>query len=829
MRWARLLLSLAAALQAGPALAAEPVRVYGLERESHIGRERLLVFAEAPVRYELTESEPGTLILAIPGAALDPSAPRRVEGAPEGSIRRVSAFERADVDTPEVRLVITTAAGAKPQVSQRGSILALDFLREEAPEQSLSLQFRDADISEVVRRVGAATGQRFLFDERLRGRVTMIVPDPLGHREAEELLHAMLLVRGFVALPTPSGALKVLPIASTPEGAPFARGARDEAGDAPITTLLRLEAADAGDVATQLGPWVGSSHVVQAFEPTNSLILAGSENGLRTLLTLVRALDAAADDAVFVRRLRHTDAPKTAEFLERMYDRPGIPPQRVAFVPDERANSLLIRVPAGIADEVKERIARLDRPAVGEGNVAVIPLRYVDAQEFGTMLGELAAGGGAEDRAFGLQGRKLGLAVDEGTHSLVASGDPETLRILRELVDELDRIPPRVSVEVLVLEVTTDRSLSLGFDALLRLGSGRSLSEIQLNPSGGGLFDPSEASSGPAGAVRVTRDPLLIPILDENGVPTGALLPVSRESYVLTADEREVSTEVLQRPHLLVASGSEQEIVAGDNIPIPVASTEQDNPLQTRQTIQRQDVGITLRVDPTVGEAGDVELGLLVETARLAPSAAGDVSQVGPTVRTRSLETRVRVADDEWVVIGLGHQPEFTDRVVGVPFVKDIPLLGNFFRRTEKRERDSELVLAVQARIGRTRDDLIADSIRRRLGFERSLTRVKGLEAERDGPVALRISSRSSEAQARAIEEAFRSDDHPPRLVSWDSDGIRHFDVLLTGFRSIAEAAAATGALAAEGWAPQIVVVPDAEPDSSALHARPSEPPTSPF
>jgi hypothetical protein len=165
----------------------------------------------------------------------------------------------------------------------------------------------------------------------------------------------------------------------------------------------------------------------------------------------------------------------------------------------------------------------------------------------------------------------------------------------------------------------------------------------------------------------------------------------------------------------------------------------------------------------------------------------------------------------------------------GTPFFKDIPVIGHFFRTTSTVDVQSQLVVAVQSSIERTRDELLADTIRRRIGFERSLTRTQGLDPARDGPVALLLATLDSRAEADATAESLRTDGREVHVVTWRAwDDERH-DVLLTGFSSVVEAAEAARPLAAEGWAAQIVVVPGAEPQPWYLHARPNEPPTAPF
>ncbi len=830
MRWSRAWLLLSVVWPAALAQAAEPARVYGIELESHAERQRLLLFADAPIAFELIEADPRTLIVSLPGAVLDPSAPRRVLPAQPGPVSHVTAFDRADVAAPEVRVVIARQPGAAPQVSQRGAIVALDFAGAAAPEPGIVLQYRDADIAQVVRDVAKATGERFLFDDQLSGVITIIGPDRLSRREALELLHTALLATGFAAVPSPGGPLKILPIEGVAASAPYDWRPLGDGSDAPVATLVRLEAADAEDLVAQLEPWIGQSAVVQPVAESNSLILVGSETRLSTLLQLVRALDSASRDVVIVRRLRHADAVRMADIFSELYGDGEVLGERFRVSADERGNKLVIRAPADREDELRERLRQLDRPAEVRGNLDVLRLRYVDPERFGQLLGELAAGtagapGAARSAASGLQGRSFTFSIDPPTRSLVVQGDAATLSLVRELVDELDRPPARISVEVLVLELTADHALELGFDALFRTASSAIAAEIALDPSGGGLIQPGQGTTA-GGAARVTSNPLLFPIVDANGNPTAVLLPA--ESFVITADEREVESRILLRPHLLVASGEEQQIFVGDNIPVSVASATQGNVLQTQTNVERYDVGTTLRVRPTLGEQGRIQLELRIETSQVGPSAAGDVDVVGPTILERSVETTVHLADGEWAVVGLGHQPELQQRVVGTPFLMNVPVLGNFFRTTRDRELISQLVIAVQGRVRRSPDEMTAESIRRRLGFERSLARTTELRESEDGPVAVLVTTRSSREQAEALAESFPAGDHPARVVRWEFDGVESFDVYLTRFRSIAEAGEAAAPLAVEGWTPQLVVVPQADPDSSALHLRPLESETTP-
>ena len=172
-------------------------------------------------------------------------------------------------------------------------------------------------------------------------------------------------------------------------------------------------------------------------------------------------------------------------------------------------------------------------------------------------------------------GNCFAVAVHVPTHALVLHADRETIGILQDVIDELDRPPPTIAVEVIVLEVTSDSSLDLGFDALIPLTTPKSprdlIASVFMDPTGGGFLQPGEGT-GPAYAARFTRAPLLLPIVDADGDVVGTL-PVPRGTAVLTANEGVADSTVLMRPHLRMLAGEEQEIFAGNNLPIPVSTT----------------------------------------------------------------------------------------------------------------------------------------------------------------------------------------------------------------------------------------------------------------
>jgi general secretion pathway protein D len=477
---------------------------------------------------------------------------------------------------------------------------------------------------------------------------------------------------------------------------------------------------------------------------------------------------------------------------------------------------------------VRDWLARLDQPPPEGGVVRVIRLEHADPEALADQLRGLASAAQADPEVpatRALAGRALSLAVHRPTRSLVLVAEPDTLRVVDELVAALDLPAPLVAVEALVLEVTTSASLALGFDAFVPLTDPKAaddlVASVLSNPSGGGLLQPNPDQPVDF-AARFTRAPLVVPIVDASGNATTLLVP--RESFVVTADDHEIQTRLLMRPHLVATNGEEQEVFVGNNVPILSASTASAAgdvaagggdgapaaPLQVRTDIERQDVGLRLRVRPSVGEAGGVRLGLELEVSDVAPSVAGDVEEVGVTLTQRTLTATVQLADGEFAVVGMG--PRRVERRVerGTPFVSAIPFLGAFFRSERTETARTELLVAAQAWILRGPEERVAETVARRLAFERSLARTAGLSGGGEAGWAVWIASAGSEHEAEEIASGVALGGvPPPRVTRWDFDGSPRYDVFVPGFESLAQAGAAANELARAGYRSRVVAVPE--------------------
>ena len=392
---------------------------------------------------------------------------------------------------------------------------------------------------------------------------------------------------------------------------------------------------------------------------------------------------------------------------------------------------------------MRDFIARVDRPAPARGLLHVIPVEHGNPEKLAEILTALQSGDAnriskAAGRSFdpvtgagSLAGRSYAVVVDPPTHSLVVEADGETAAVLSDVVAELDKIPRQVDVELTVMELTTSHGVDLAFDFLLPLTDPNSAEDpiafVAGMPSGASsLFDGTRVEQTIAPLVglppvdkallaRFTREPILVPVLIN-----GQIVPVAvpRESAAITANDQNIYTRLILRPRLTVISGEENEIFIGDNVPILTESTNTGNPLQTSQNVERQDVGVVLRVKPTLGEAGGIVLDLTAEVSALAPALSTTSSaNLGPTIRERTLTSTIRLDHDRVAVIGWHAGPASMTMETGTPWLRSIPILGWLFRSSQDVVLESHLVFMISAWLDDPEVRALADMLAK--AFER--------------------------------------------------------------------------------------------------------------
>ena len=682
---------------------------------------------------------------------------------------------------------LLAAVGASAQITpgQREEIVVED--------DGVQLDFNDVELSVVIDTIAQLTRKNFIYDDRVRGRVTIVSPSKISVEQAYAVFESVLQVKGFTTVTTPGGVIKVIPIREAKES--NIETVRDERmtpdSDRFVTRLIPLRYIDAEAITATLKPLVSKDASMVAYPPTNTVILTDSASNIRRILAILDSIDVETyKEELAVIKIEHADATNMAQQLSEIFGaevsstsasaarrtrarRTAAQPAAavpsgtplagaVRILTDERTNSLIVLTSRPRLAEIREVVAKLDIPVQGGGRVHVYYLKHADAEELAATLSSLvsggpaaapAGGGGATPQALRAAITELaeGVSVtaDPPTNSLVIQASQEGFNTLSQVIALLDIQRPQVLVEALIMEVDVSDAEELGFSGVYRFDDGSDSFTI------GSLTDGSDASAG----ARVTGDLIgsaLSSFFGGFNITKGA----STITGLIRASARDSRTNIVSAPHVLTSDNEEAEIKVGDNIPIITsrvtsASTEVSaaNPA-TSVNVERQDIGVTLRVTPQISEGDTVRLQIFQEitqvndtlSAQVAGVAGGgSVADTGVSLSKRNVENTVVVQDGETVVIGGLLQDVYVDSVDKVPYLGDIPILGWLFKSTSRNLTKVNLLVFLTPHVVRTEMDLEQDTIRKREEFyERSQESLQLSERERTERDARRLAAEAA-------------------------------------------------------------------------------------
>ena len=643
----------------------------------------------------------------------------------------------------------------------------------------VNLDFEDVELAVVIDTIAKLTGKNFVYDDRVRGRVTIISPSPIPVAQAFTVFESVLQVKGFTTVEAPGGVLKVIPIRDAKETSISTErsGLKRLDSDRFVTRLIPLSYVDAEQISNTLKPLVSKEAALVSYAGTNTIILTDSASNITRILSIIEAIDVETfKEELALIRLQYADATVVADQLSQLFGaevvsgarataaaarvrarpqpvvpgqpQPGQSPEatrrgQLKIITDERTNSLVALASRSTLEDVRDFIRKIDVPVEGGGRIQVYYLKHADAEELADTLNSLlggggGGGGGGRGGAQGLQGTpqlpgQVPEAVsgvelvtsDVATNSLVIQASPEGYQVLLSVIEKLDISRPQVLVEALILEVGLTDNKDLGFNGLVRLVNGAT--DITVASATGA------ATTGIGGAAAGAASPFLTNFLrrtfkvDDKGQPTsnGSLI-----QGIITAGATDNSINILSAPHILTSDNEEAEILVGNNIPIitsrvqsagTTATTTIDPSLATSVNVERQDIGVTLRVTPQITEGNTMRLEIFQEITDINNQiqGVGNVNQVGPALSNRRIENVVVVADNETVVIGGLIGDRYQDDVTKVPWLGDIPVLGWLFKTQNKKLGKANLLVFLTPHIVRNAEDLEKQSIVKREEFRR--------------------------------------------------------------------------------------------------------------
>lgn len=570
-----------------------------------------------------------------------------------------------------------------------------------AQQATITPNYKEADIRQIIEAVGEVTQKNFIIDTRVNAKVTMLSSTPMTPDAFYEAFLSILAVHGYVAIKT-GDIIKIVPDATARQFAgPIGTGSA--AGDDDIVTqVIKVENVGAAQLVPILRPLIPQYGHLAAHPGSNMLIISDRASNVARMLSIIRRIDQSNDDDIEVVRLEFASAAEIVRIMTSLTQQPradGVP-VNTSLVADARTNSVLIGGDKSERLRLRALIAHLDSPLEDGGDTQVRYLRYADAEDLSAKLQThftaqvQAASAGA---AAGPAGSSdVSVWADTQTNALVVNAPPKMMRSLMQIVDRLDIRRAQVLVEAIIVEVIADKTAELGITwAVEGVSSNTPIATTNFPDFGAGVVQLG-AAAGSGGTIDPTGligEGMTFGLgrISESGVSFAA---------ILHALEGNADTNIISTPSIVTTDNEEASINVGQEVPFVTGSFTNAggtagsvNPFQT---IQREQVGVKLTIKPQINEGNSLLLEISQEISSLAQSAAGAVDLI---TNERTLETTVIVDDGQILVLGGLLEDVMRESEQRVPFLGAIPGIGALFRSRKTDLVKTNLLIFIRPKI----------------------------------------------------------------------------------------------------------------------------------
>jgi general secretion pathway protein D len=562
----------------------------------------------------------------------------------------------------------------------------------------LTPNYREADIRVVADQVQQVIGRPIIIDPRVRAQVTVLSNAPMSPEGFYKLFLSTLEVHGFVALDS-GDAIQIVPDAN----------ARFGQGDDYVTQAIVLDNIGAAQLVPILRPLLPQSAHLAAHPPSNALIVADRPNNIARMMSLIRRMDQAGTQDIEVIGLENASADEVVRMLSSLNQAAqasgGTPPVQV--IADTRTNSVLLSGSGAARLQYRALVAHLDTPSAQGGDTLVTYLNYADAEELATKLqaqfggttGRAAPAAGAEGGAAGAAAGPVSIWADAGTNALVINAPERVRQDMLAVVKQIDIPRLQVMVDAIIVEISEEKAAELGVTWLVN-GDGTGFGLTNFTSTTGGILQLAQAASGDTPDPGVIRDGATFGIgkVSDTGTSWAA---------VLSALHGDADTNIVSTPHIVTLDNEEAEIKVGQEVPFltgQYSSTGSGNNgnVNPFQTIQREEVGTSLKITPQINEGSGVKLTIEQETSSLSQGASGAVDLV---TNTRTITTSVFVNDGDILVLGGLMDDQLRQGEQRVPGLGRIPGLGWLFRARKTEHTKTNLMVFIRPTILRNAED----------------------------------------------------------------------------------------------------------------------------
>ena len=595
-------------------------------------------------------------------------------------------------------LMVTSGAGAQQQGPR------------------LTPNFKDADITQLIEAVSAATGKNFIIDPRVRAQITWL--SGAGTSMTPEQFYqgflSVLQVHGFIAVPA-GNIVKVLPDANMRQipGDDLPNHVSATSDDV-VTQVIAVKNVSAAQLVPVLRPLMPQNAQLSSVTGANMLVISDRASNVNRMTRIIARIDQSGGSDIDVVPLQSATAADTVRVLSALAGQGGDGGgPNIRMVADDRSNSVLISGDPAQRLKIRALIANLDTPLDTGGETFVRYLNYAKAEDLASKLKEQIAGSGSAAAGGSNAGNRgqagvpaptsagsaatVSLAggtgtiwADKDTNAVVITAPQRTMRALNAVIDKLDIRRAQVEVEAIIVEVSADKTSDLGVNWILDGSNSKFAVGGFIEPIGGtsavDLYGIAKGAS--TDLSKLTGSNFGIGRLQTTGVNFAA---------IVRALEGDARTNIISKPTITMRDNEESKIEVAQEVPFITGQyTGTTGTSSAFQTVQRQQVGTILTVTPQINEGDAVVLKVEVESSSLAGSSKGAVDLI---TNKRTIKTTVLIPDGGTLVIGGLMQDKTINSEQRVPWLGRIPLLGELFRTRDTSKGKTNLMVFLQPHI----------------------------------------------------------------------------------------------------------------------------------
>ena len=575
--------------------------------------------------------------------------------------------------------------------------LTLSLMAEVLAAETVQINFRDADIRSVIESVAEITGKSFVLDPRVKGKVTIISPGPIDASLLYEAILSSIQVQGFQAVE--DGAVtRIIPFT---QAFNFAGGDGDNTLE---TEIIKINHVQAATLVPVIKPLLSNGARLLAFAQSNFLIVSDIRSNVKAVKRIIAKMDDPDQTAVEVINLKYIAAGEAVHIAGQLKQ---LQKQELSLVEDGLNNRVIVSGPSMARSAFRNMLKLLDLPSTKKGNVEVIYLDYSRASEIKPIIDGMLG----SDIFLRLAGESVGdgksetnykVEIDELNNALVIAAPSAVIREIKSVVAKLDRARPQVLIEAVIAELSEEQARDVSAQLVI---TGKNRGGYITNFDGvlAGLLGTAFGGGESVGAAQIAGSlpQSVIGVVGDFDSKTNRGM-----GLLVQAIKKDGRNKLLSTPSVITLDNEEASLTVGEQVPFPTgsyANSNNSNSVNPFTTVNREDVGVMLKVKPQISKGNAVRLEIEQESSAVKTGTAD--SQLGATTTKSTIQTNVMIQDGELLVLGGLIEGTTGESESKVPFLGDIPILGNLFKSSNNSDREKVLMMFIRPTIIRTPED----------------------------------------------------------------------------------------------------------------------------